>query len=71
VVGGDARPNSQDEEYRGRDRAQKEVGLRNVGGGKEGSGSVGKYSDTFFFLFEYIIYLLLKYKNTHAALAMT
>ena len=38
--GGDARPNSEDERYERGDRAQNDVVLRNVGGGKEGSGSV-------------------------------
>jgi len=39
-VGGDARPNSEDEKYRRGYRAQNDVVLRNVGGGKEGSASV-------------------------------
>jgi len=38
--GGDARPNSEDEKCGRGDRAQNDVVLRNVGGGKEGSGSV-------------------------------
>jgi len=38
--GGDVRPNSEDERYGGGDRMQNDVVLRNVGGGKEGSGSV-------------------------------
>jgi len=38
--GGDLRPNSKDEQYGRRDRAPNDVVLRNVGGGKEGSGSV-------------------------------
>ena len=39
-VGGDARPNNGDEKYGRGDRAQNDVVLRNVGGGKKGSGSV-------------------------------
>jgi len=31
--------NSSDKECMGEDRAESDVGLRNVGGGKEGSGS--------------------------------
>ena len=38
--GGDARPNSEDERCGRGDRAQNDMVLRNVGGGKEGSGSV-------------------------------
>jgi len=38
--GGDARPNTEDEKCGRGDRAQSDVVLRNVGGGKEGSGSV-------------------------------
>jgi len=38
--GGDARPNSEDEKYGRGDRTQNDVVLKNVGGGKEGSGSV-------------------------------
>ena len=38
--GGDARPNNEDEKCGRGDRAQNDVVLRNVGGGKEGSGSV-------------------------------
>jgi len=38
--GGDARRNNEDEHYGRGDRAQSDVVLRNVGGGKEGSGSV-------------------------------
>jgi len=37
---GDARPNNEDEEYGRRDDAQNDVVSRNVGGGREGSGSV-------------------------------
>ena len=40
--GGDARPNNEDERFGRGDRAQNDVVLRNVGGGKEGSGSVEK-----------------------------
>jgi len=43
--GGDARPNSEDEMCGRGDRAQNDVVLRNVGGGKEGSGSVSNYCD--------------------------
>jgi len=38
--GGDVRPNHEDEKCGGRDSAQNDVELRNVGGGKEGRGSV-------------------------------
>ena len=38
--GGEARPNSEDERCGRGDRAQNDVVMRNVGGGKEGSGSV-------------------------------
>jgi len=38
--GGDARPSSEDEKDGRGDRAQNDVVLRNVGGGKEGSGRV-------------------------------
>jgi len=38
--GGDVRPNNEDEKYGRGDRAQNDVVLKNVGGGKEGSGSV-------------------------------
>jgi len=38
--GGDARPNSEDERCGRGDCAQNDVVLRNVEGGKEGSGSV-------------------------------
>jgi len=48
--GGDARPNSQDEKYGRGDRAQNDVVLRNVGGGKEGSGSM-VITVTVFFIF--------------------
>ena len=47
--GRDARPNAEEEMYVGRDRAQNDVVLRNVGGGEEGSGSVANYCDRFFF----------------------
>ena len=42
--GGDVRPNNEDEMCGRGDRAQNDVVLRNVGGGKEGSGSVRTYS---------------------------
>jgi len=42
---GDARPNSEDEKCGRGDCAQNDVVLRNVGGGKEGSGSVGNYCE--------------------------
>jgi len=38
--GEDARPNNEDEKYGRGDYAQNDVVLRNVGGGKERSGSV-------------------------------
>jgi len=38
--GGDARPNNEDERCGRGDRAQNDVVLRNLRGGKEGSGSV-------------------------------
>jgi len=41
--GGDARPSNVDEVCVRGDRAQNDVVLRNVGGGKEGSGSVSNY----------------------------
>jgi len=41
--GGDARPNNEDRKCGRGDRAQSDVVLRNVGGGKEGSGSVVLY----------------------------
>jgi len=47
--GGDARPNSEDEKYGRGDRTQNDVVLRNVGGGKEGSGSVLTTVTVFFF----------------------
>jgi len=40
--GGNARPNNEDEKCGRGERAQNDVVLRNVGGGKEGSGSVLK-----------------------------
>jgi len=43
--GGDARPNSEQEMSGKRDRAQNDMVLKNVGGGKEGSGSVSNYCD--------------------------
>jgi len=51
VGGGDARHNSEDEKYGRRDRAQNDVVLRNVGGGKEESGSVVNTVTVFLFLF--------------------
>ena len=48
--GGDARPNNEDEMCGRRDRTQNDVVLRNVGGGKEVSGSV-LTTVTIFFLF--------------------
>jgi len=48
--GGDARPNSEDEKYRGGDGGQNDVVLRNIGGGKEGSRSVSNYCDRVSFL---------------------
>jgi len=49
--GGDARPNNEDERCGRGDRAQNDVVLRNVGGGKEGSGRVCNYCDHFSFFF--------------------
>jgi len=50
--GRDARPNNEDEKCWSGDRAQNDVVLRNVGGGKEGSGSVlTTVTVSFFFLF--------------------
>jgi len=49
--GGDARPNNEDEKYGGMDRAQNNMVLRNIGGGKEGSGSVVSNCSFFFFFF--------------------
>jgi len=49
--GGDARPYNEDEKCGRGDRAQNDVVLRNVWGGKEGSGSVSNYCDLFFFFF--------------------
>jgi len=54
VGGGDARPNSEDEKYGRRDRAQNDVVLRNVGGGKEGSGTVVNTMTFFFFFFFFL-----------------
>jgi len=61
--GGDARPSSEDEMCGRRDRAQKDVMLSNVGGGKEGSRSVTNYCDIVssffnFFLFFYVFIFL-------------
>jgi len=57
--GGDARPSSEDEMYGREDRVQNDVVLRNVGGGKEGSGSVSTYCDLFFiFIFYFYFYFL-------------
>jgi len=55
--GGDARPNYEDEKCGRGDRAENDVVLRNVGGGKEGSGSVSNYSDFFFFSFFFVFFL--------------
>ena len=48
--GGDAKPNNEDEKYGRGDYAQNHVVLRNVGGGKEGSGSVLTTVTVLFFL---------------------
>jgi len=48
---GDARPNNEDEKCGRGDRVQNDVVLRNVGGGKEGSGSVLTTLTVFFFFF--------------------
>jgi len=48
---GDARPNSEEEKCEGGDRVKNDVVLRNVGGGKEGSGSVVTTVTVFFFFF--------------------
>jgi len=49
--GGDARPNSEDEKCGRADRAQNNVVLSNVGGRKEGSGSVEVHRPISFFFF--------------------
>jgi len=49
--GGDTRPNNEDEKCGRGDRAQNYMVLRNVGGGKEVSGSVSNYGNLFFFFF--------------------
>ena len=54
--GGDARPNNEDAKCRRGDRAQNDVVLRNVGGGKEGSGSVSPRPCLFFFFFLFFLY---------------
>ena len=57
--GGDAKPSSEDEKCGRRDRVQNDVVLRNVGGGKEGSGSVVNYCDRFsFFFFFFLISII-------------
>ena len=48
--GGDVGSNNEDQKCGRSDRAQNEVGLRNVGGGEERSGSM-VYELTFFFFF--------------------
>jgi len=53
--GADARPNNEDEKCRRGDCAQNDVVLRNVGGGKEGSGSV-VITMTVFFLFSFSLF---------------
>jgi len=50
--GGNTRPNSEDEKCERGDRAQNDLVLRNVGGGKEGSGSVSNYCDRVFSLYK-------------------
>jgi len=66
--GGDARPNNEDEKYGRGDRAQNDVVLRNVGGGKEGSGSVLTTVTVFFFsfflFFKSSAFVLLRYKDS-------
>ena len=49
--GWDARPNNEDEKYGRGDRAQKDMVLRNVGGGKRGAEAWYNYCDFFFFFF--------------------
>jgi len=49
--GADARPSNEDEKCGRGDHAQNDVVLRNVGGGKEGSGSVLTTETVFFFFF--------------------
>jgi len=49
--GGDVRPNNEDEKYGRGDRTQNDVVLRNVGRGKDGSGSVVTTVTAFFFFF--------------------
>ena len=65
---GDARPNNEDEKCARGDRAQNDVVLRNVGGGKEGSGSVLTIVTAFFFLFFLFFkssaFVLLRYKES-------
>ena len=70
--GGDARPNNEDEKCGRGDRAQNDVVLRNVGGGKEGSRSVVNHCDLFlffsFFLFFFLISIIncfYRGKHTH------
>jgi len=58
--GGDARPNNEDEMYGKGDRTQNDVVLRNVGGGKEGSGSV-LTTVTVFFLFFFFSFFFKSY----------
>jgi len=49
--GGDVWPNNEDERCGRGDRTQNDVVLRNVGGGKEGSGSVANYCHRVSFLY--------------------
>ena len=69
--GGDAKPSSEDEKCGRRDRAQNDVVLRNVGGGKEGSGSVVNYCDRVFplyTLFTPTTVTLVTHNSSHAIL---
>jgi len=58
--GGDARPNNEDEKYGRGNRAQNELVLRNVGGGKDGSGRVLTPVTVFFFFF----FLFVSFKSS-------
>jgi len=69
---GDARPNNEDKKCGRGDCVQNDVLLRNVGGGKEGSGSMGNYCDRFFLFFLFFssfffissAFVLLRYKDS-------
>ena len=59
--GGDARPNSEDEKYGRGDRAQNDVVLRNVRGGKRRERKHGNYCDHFLFFLFFFFFLNLVY----------